>query len=150
MGVSNIFNGDCVLDDDKVHSRRATSRFRPPVSQKNRSDMPYGRCLVNIMHACKMTMRSEWLFLVCTDTFIAFICTTTVPYNEAATNQLDTAKDTQQTLTYPKPIRPIADSSCPPHSRNSGRYPQQSINIKLNTTPGTISFTKLCRQSKQS
>lgn len=138
------------MTTNKVHSRRATSRFRPPVSQK-----PFGHGLwpsseMLGMHACKITMRSEWLFLVCTDTFIASICTTTVPYSGTATNQLDTAKDTQQTLTYPKPIRPIADSSCPPHSRNSGRYPLQSINIKLNTTPGTISLTKLCRQSKPS
>lgn len=137
------------MTTNKVHSRRATSRLRPPVSQN-----PFGHglwpwCEMPGMHACKITMRSEWLFLVCTDALIASICTTTV-YSESATNQLETTKDTQQTLTYPKPIRPIADSSCPPHSRNSGRYPLQPINIKLNTTSGTISFMKLCRQSKES
>lgn len=92
-------------------------------SARQVSQNPFGHglwplCDMPGMHACKITMRSEWLFLVCTDTFIASICTTTVPYSEAATNQLDTAKDTQQTLTYPKPIRPIGDCSCPPHFRN--------------------------------
>lgn len=42
MGVSNIFNGDCVLDDDKQSSQPAGDVTAPPASLAKK---PFGHAL---------------------------------------------------------------------------------------------------------